>query len=294
MKVLLNEAIEILNSNNVVAIPTETVYGLGAKIDSQEALKKIFETKERPFFDPLIIHISNTQMLAQIFKTNKTIETLIEKFWPGPLTIISKKLETISPLISAGLPAVGVRMPSHPLTLSLIESLGVPLAAPSANKFKKTSPTCAQHVLDDFDSCVPVLDGGQSQLGIESTVLEVFESSVKIYRQGLVTKEDIQNVLPKATIELASSNVSPGTMKDHYQPKIPLYIIKGSTHGPQATGVELKLDQDPYLAARNLYVQMRYLASQTYPYIYIDQDKYPKDSLWSSIWDRIEKSSTKN
>ena len=232
----LNTAVTRLKSNDVIAFPTETVYGLGARIGSEAAIQKIFSTKERPFFDPLIVHVSSIQQAQSCFLMwNDIADTLAKHFWPGPLTLVMKKNNAILDLITSGLENVGVRIPAHPLARLLIEQVGEPIAAPSANKFGKTSPTKAEHVISEFGENVGVLDGAgyeNCQVGIESTVLLVREDrQISILRRGGVLKSEIDQVLNKNKIqfswfEATDKKEAPGHMKHHYMPSIPFVVCR--------------------------------------------------------------------
>ena len=168
----IKTAIKTLKDGGVIGIPTETVYGLAADIYNKKGIENIFKTKERPFFDPLIVHISEISQLPKLTKEwTKSHEKLANFFWPGPLTFIVKKSENISDMITSGLDTVGIRMPDHPKTLELLNELGSPIAAPSANKFKMISPTSAEHVQAEFPE-IQVIDGGDCKVGIESTILK--------------------------------------------------------------------------------------------------------------------------
>ena len=234
-------AVNLLEQGNVVAFPTETVYGLGARIDRPEGLKKIFSTKERPFFDPLIVHVSSIDQAKTCFREwHAMADHLAKAFWPGPLTLVMPKSDLISDTITSGLDSVGVRLPRHPLAQKLISAVGVPIAAPSANKFGKTSPTKAEHVKKEFGDVVHVLDQGQSEIGIESTVLLVKVSfrgpqhntyELAILRKGAVLKSDLPSSLLKTDLkfswlEAVDKKESPGHMKHHYMPAVPFVICK--------------------------------------------------------------------
>ncbi len=297
MLVQFKEALDLLKKGHLVAIPTETVYGLAGRIDLELTLRSIFETKKRPFFDPLIVHVGNIEQVQDIFfEITKAQKILMDHFWPGPLTIVAQKRRIISDLISADLETVGVRMPNHELTLKLINELKVPLAAPSANMFKKTSPTCPDHVLNNFDNSVSVLDGGDCRIGIESTVLEVKDKKVLVYRLGQITIEQIQEVLPEYKIKKVKKDKSPGSMNDHYQPKVPLYLIKNQDDLKKfkgQTGEELILDQSAAISARILYKSLIDLSNLGVDYIYFNKKNIPKDPQWLAVKDRLEKASTK-
>lgn len=289
--------VEEIKKGGVVGMPTETVYGLAASINSKAGIEKIFSTKERPFFDPLIVHVSHLDQVTLIAREMPFIARILAKaFWPGPLTLILSKLDNLNPMITSGLMHVGVRMPNHPLALKLIEACG-PLAAPSANKFKKVSPTSAQHVLDEFQDKVHVLDGGNSTIGIESTVIGFNGDEVKIYRPGMINAQDIEKVLKAAginpTVTYTKSPVAPGQMDHHYMPKVPLLIIhdlkdlKDQSLNPK----ELMLAENPAVAARNLYSDMRRLCDEGADLIYVVKKKNHEEDQWQGIWDRLHKAS---
>lgn len=304
-----NEAFELLKQNNVVAIPTETVYGLAARIDSDDALKKIFSTKKRPFFDPLIVHIGSIEM-AKKYTThwNDCADVLAKNFWPGPLTLVLPKNDKVSPLITAGLSSVGLRWPQHPVTESLIHKLTVPLAAPSANLFGRTSPSTAQHVVDEFKNEVPVLDGGSCVIGIESTVVGIEDNNVYIYRPGKITLQDIQRVLSENKIHIKvsskASSVAPGQLENHYQPSVPLIIsqsmdsLKNYLHTELKLAlnqcVELKLDTSADLFARQMYAQLRDFSKDFKAIYIIETPDQNKSGLWQAIWDRLHKASSQH
>jgi L-threonylcarbamoyladenylate synthase len=297
MQVSTAQAIDLLNQGDVVAIPTETVYGLAGRIDHPEAIQKIFKTKERPFFDPLIVHVCSVQQAKSLVKKFPPIaETLANHFWPGPLTMVLPKKDEIDPMITSGLMDVGIRFPKHDLTLEVIKQTG-PLAAPSANKFKKTSPTKAIHVETEFLSQVAVLDGGDCVGGIESTVIGFDQDQILIYRPGLITKEMLEIIVKNFHYKVSyhQSPVAPGQLEHHYMPKVPLFILK---HGQKvnltfSNPKELMLDGNPALAARTLYNQMRDLVDQGADALVVFKKDYHDDDEWRGIWDRITKASTK-
>lgn len=219
---------QFLETNEVIGIPTETVYGLAANAFSEDAVAKIFEAKNRPTFDPLIVHTHHIDEIKK-FVTNihPKLLQLATVFWPGPLTLLLPKQNTISNLVTSGLDRVGVRIPNHPLTLNLLKSLSFPLAAPSANPFGYISPTTALHVQKQLGLKIPyILDGGYCQVGLESTIVGEENDEIIIYRLGGLSISEIENVVGKVTIELnqSSNPKAPGQLKSHYAPKIPLII----------------------------------------------------------------------
>ncbi|MEF3078485.1 L-threonylcarbamoyladenylate synthase [Winogradskyella poriferorum] len=219
----LSKAVELLNNEELVAIPTETVYGLAGNIFSEKAVKAIFETKERPFFNPLIVHIPNIDYLKTIVEAiPEKAKLLAEAFWPGPITLVLKKKSIIPDLITGGKDTVAVRIPNHPTTLELLNQLDFPLAAPSANPFNRISPTKAEHVESYFkDKIKMVLDGGACKSGIESTIIGFEDGEPIIYRLGSTSIEAIEAVV--GTIEIKNKKEvapdAPGMLERHYAPK---------------------------------------------------------------------------
>lgn len=219
-------AAQILKSGGLVAFPTETVYGLGADGLNDRAVSKIFEAKKRPTFNPLILHISNFEMLDKISEIeNNKIKILTDKFWPGPLTLVLKKKETVPYIVTAGLETVAVRMPDNRYALDLINNLGKPIAAPSANVFSKLSPTKAEHVVKQLGKKVDViLDGGNCNVGVESTIIHVTGNSQTLLRPGGIAREEIEALIGKLkdSPESKLNPNSPGQLKIHYAPSIPI------------------------------------------------------------------------
>jgi L-threonylcarbamoyladenylate synthase len=296
MFISIKEAANFLRNEEVVAIPTETVYGLAGRIDSETALKKIFSTKERPFFDPLIVHINSIEMAKKYTNHwDETCEKLAQAFWPGPLTMIVKKNDSINPIITSGLESVGLRIPDHSMTLDLIETLNIPLAAPSANKFKKTSPTCASHVEDEFGKDFPIIDGGRTQFGIESTVAGIFEDRIEIYRPGIITREEIQEVV-NIPVEYKQSPVAPGQLEHHYMPNVPITVSfsKEYMQDPSYQNFYIwQLEDDPSLVARELYYNFRKAQENNHAGILLILDsKFKQDEKWLGILNRIDKAKT--
>jgi L-threonylcarbamoyladenylate synthase len=237
-QVLLQSA-EILLAGGTVAFATETVYGLGANAFNASAVEKIFAAKQRPAWDPLIVHISSAEMLERVaMDVSLKARRLMDAFWPGPLTLLLPKQAEVPLVVTAGRPLVAVRMPAHPVAQALIAAAGVPLAAPSANRFGYTSPTTAQHVMDDMDGRIDlVLDSGAAWCGIESTVIEVGFESVVLYRPGAVTAAEIEAIAGPVTVHQAAADVgrkvisdpeslpSPGVGIRHYAPRAQLLLV---------------------------------------------------------------------
>lgn len=237
-------AAKLIQEGKLVAFPTETVYGLGANALDPLAVAKIFQLKERPSFDPLIVHIASLDDLGKLTtETSELVYQLAEKFWPGPLTIVLPKSDLVPDLVTSGLPTVGIRMPANDLALALIKASGCPIAAPSANKFGQLSPVSAGHVLKQLPNVDYVLDGGFTQVGIESTIVSVDGNHCQLLRPGFITLEDIEKAMPGKFVfnsERPEKLVSPGLLKSHYSPKKPLYLLtEMSASLPSGSGVIL-------------------------------------------------------
>ncbi|WP_061808904.1 L-threonylcarbamoyladenylate synthase [Rossellomorea vietnamensis] len=235
------DAAKVLQQDEVVAFPTETVYGLGANATSDTAVEKIFKAKGRPSDNPLIVHISNKEQLEGLVEEIPVdASKLIDAYWPGPLTIIFKNKENVfSERVTAGLDTVGIRMPDHPVALSIIEATGLPIAAPSANRSGKPSPTTAQHVIDDLDGRIAgVVDGGETGVGVESTVVDCTGEFPVILRPGGITKEQLEEVVGKVEVDPSlkegkGAPKSPGMKYTHYAPDAPVYLVDGTKEDVQ-------------------------------------------------------------
>lgn len=310
-----------LKAGKCVAMPTETVYGLAARFDSPEGVASIFRLKQRPSFDPLIVHIHDIQQVHRLAKSWSIVaDSLAKKFWPGPLTLVVPKREEVSSLITSGLETVGIRMPSHPLALGLIREAGAPLAAPSANRFGRTSPTTAEHVQHEFPTEVAsgeilVLDGGESAVGVESTVCLVTDDGIKVLRPGGITLEELRRHFAEAksvelqsvaVTEAESHHASPGHTEHHYETKKPLIVSWGPKldrdqpiylieNRPIKVDriYELKLSDEPALAARMLYGALRKAdLRDDSDAIFIRRDlNHQHGGLWLAIDDRIKRAS---
>lgn len=225
----VDKAMSLLNQGQLVAVPTETVYGLAANALDKNAVIEIFNAKQRPSFDPLIVHIGNksdVSLYARHIPTNA--QKLMDAFWPGPLTVVLPKQEIIPDEVTSGLDTVGLRMPDHAITLQLLKQLDFPLAAPSANPFGYISPTTPQHVFDQLQSKIPmILDGGSCEVGVESTIIGFEGELPLVYRLGGLTLEDIRNVCEEIKVEINSSSdpKAPGMLKSHYSPQKPLRLL---------------------------------------------------------------------
>ena len=308
----LHKAAGALKENNIVAIPTETVYGLAANAFESEAIEKIFSLKKRPFYNPLIVHIKAAEYLNHIAKDIPEIAfRLATEFWPGPLTLVLNKKSIVPAIITAGKDTVAVRMPNHPITLELLNSLDFPLAAPSANPFGSISPTTAAHVRRYFgENLEVVLDGGECIKGIESTIVGFEGEQVVMYRLGSISTEDIERVAGKLKFHTIddSAPAAPGMLSRHYAPstetfltqdvkemvlshpnkKIGLLIFQESPISQHVAHTEvLSQKGDLNDAARNLYAAMHRLDHLNLDIIIAE--KLPEEGLGKSINDRLKR-----
>lgn len=295
----IEKAAEILKNEGIVAIPTETVYGLAGKIDSKKALKNIFEIKNRPFFDPLIVHVSHLDMIKDyVIDPSPLLIQLAKHFWPGPLTIVfNKNPQTVSDLITSGMPTVAIRQPKHPITQTLIQEVGVPLAAPSANPFKKTSPTEASHVRSYFAD-LPIIDGGPCDVGLESTIIKLNGDRLEILRPGQISKATLEEFLKKQNLNIhVYENFDaegPGSMEEHYQPMAPLYLFKNQKidlNKPELKNKKIKvieMHSDPRIFARLLYKTL-IDNSKDADALVLECHFDSNNDQWSAIYNRLKK-----
>ena len=229
-KSAIGAAVELLRKGEVVALPTETVYGLAADALDPIAVAKIFEVKGRPRFDPLIVHLPNRDWLEKLADVSaedrKLVTSFAEKFWPGPLTIVLPRREIVTGIVTAGLDTVAVRMSAHPAFAEIVQQFGKPLAAPSANRFGRVSPTTAKHVLEDLNGLIPlIIDAGPTTHGIESTIIRVHDGKLEILRRGPITSEQLSG-FGKVQIVATSQKISaPGQLPSHYAPKTALRLV---------------------------------------------------------------------
>lgn len=310
------QAAELLNNEELVAIPTETVYGLAGNIYSEKAIKGIFEMKKRPFFNPLIVHIKSLDYLKEVaIDVPENGYKLANAFWPGPLTMVLKKKDNISDLVTAGKDTVAVRIPDHPIALALLEALDFPLAAPSANPFGCISPTQAQHVANYFpDKLKMVLDGGVCQRGIESTIVGFQDGKTILYRYGSVSVEEIEAVVGEVFFITKNDSTpdAPGMLTKHYAPKTATYLTENVSElvstfegkkigvllldgklalNNQITKIILSENGDLVEAAKNLYESLHQLDKMNLDVIIAE--KMPDVGLGVSINDRLERATKK-
>lgn len=239
-----DRAVELLTAGEVVALPTETVYGLAADATRPEAVVKIFEAKERPFFDPLIVHLPDQSWLGRIAQHDDVmvlVEELTASFWPGPLTLVLPRWALVPDLVTAGLDTVAVRMSAHPVFSAICRAFGKPLAAPSANRFGRISPTCADDVVKELGGRIPlVVDGGPTTHGVESTIVRVGPERLVILRAGPIPPEELEIFAPverptAAAVARQTAPEAPGQLESHYAPRTPLRLLPAGT-APVSTG----------------------------------------------------------
>lgn len=301
-----------LRAGELVAIPTETVYGLAANALDPAAVIKIFEVKGRPAFNPLIIHTYALSGVRQYVREIPDQATALAwAFWPGPLTLLLPRKEVIPDLVTAGNPRVAIRIPDHPLTLSLLAELDFPLAAPSANPFGYISPTAADHVAQQLGDKIPyILDGGTASVGIESSIVGFEDGQVVVYRLGGISLEDIEAVCGPVTVKNHSENpTASGMLKSHYAPRIPLQlgsiatmlreyepqecaILSFQEHFPDVPAqqqIQLSPSGDLREAAQNLFAALRRLDQLSVQRILAE--RVPPHGLGLAINDRLERAS---
>ena len=308
----LHKAAEALKQNNIIALPTETVYGLAGNAFEPEAIEKIFSLKKRPFYNPLIVHIKSAEYMTHIAKDIPEIAFRVAmEFWPGPLTLVLNKKSIVPDIITAGKDTVAVRMPNHPVTLELLNSLDFPLAAPSANPFGSISPTTAAHVARYFgEDLEVVLDGGECLKGIESTIIGFEGEQAVLYRLGSISAEDLEHVVGKLKHHTSddSAPAAPGMLSRHYAPSTDTFLTKDVkemvfSHPDKKIGLllfqensisqnvahteVLSKEGDLNEAARNLYAAMHRLDHLNLDLIIAE--KLPEEELGKSINDRLKR-----
>lgn len=307
----IEKAKSILKQDGLVAIPTETVYGLAANAFSEEAVVKIFEVKNRPSFDPLIVHVDSIEQAEDMVENvPEKAKELAARFWPGPLTILLKKKAVVPDMVTSGLSTVAIRIPDHPLTLDLLHALGFPLAAPSANPFGYVSPTSVKHVNDQLGDKIPyILDGGDCDVGIESTIIGFIDKEPEIFRLGGIPVEDIETIVGKVNVKLHSSSrpETPGLLESHYAPlkKVKLKdnaILEGTADPgeiglirfkeidpavPEKNQIILSRNGDLIEAAKNLFSALRKMDEMDVKYVVAES--LPEIGLGRAINDRLRR-----
>jgi L-threonylcarbamoyladenylate synthase len=296
MSLSIKEAAKRIRAGNLVAFPTETVYGLGANALDAGAVRKIYEMKGRPTTSPLIVHVSSIEMARGIVAEWPPLaENLARRWWPGPLTLVLPKKADVPDIVTAGLPTVGVRIPSHPVALALIKEAGVPIAAPSANRFTGLSPTTVDHVRAAFGDAVDVLDGGPSDVGIESTVVAVQDGTLKLLRPGMLSLGDLEREIAAAGM----AHPAPGMSERHYSPRTPLLLVAGPEALPGRCGAyvwrlktadvqrSVRMPEDPQAYAARLYGVLHELDAEQRPWIAVELP--PDNPDWEAIHDRLRR-----
>jgi L-threonylcarbamoyladenylate synthase len=259
-------AVALLRKGECVALPTETVYGLAVDALNAEAVAKVFEVKRRPRFDPLIVHLPSRDWLERIGRVReddrRLIETLISRFWPGPFTIVLPRRAIVPDMVTGGQETVAIRMSSHHRFSEIIKAFGLPLAAPSANRFGRVSPTTAQHVLDELRSKIPlIVDAGPTEFGLESTIVAVRQGKIEILRRGPVTKE-LLSLYSEVEVDVAKTIAAPGQLPTHYAPKTPLQLIKKAKDFVPAKKQRVGLLAWNPVKTTNQYAEIRQLSTR--------------------------------
>jgi L-threonylcarbamoyladenylate synthase len=293
----IDEAVRLLASGALCALPTETVYGLAAKASDGEAVARIYEVKGRPRFNPLIVHLASLESARDVVMFDDCALRLAERYWPGPLTLVlpAQPEAAVSGLAAAGLDTLAVRMPAHPAMRAVIEKLGSPIVAPSANRSGRLSPTCAEDVIEEFGGTVPVLDGGPCEEGIESTIVSLTKSRPTLLRPGAVPAEAIEAVLGHPLGAPGGGIEAPGMLASHYAPKASIRLNAECAEpgeallgfgGTKGAVLDLSPSGDLREAAANLFAYLRRLDR--------DHDKLavatiPQTGLGHGINDRLKR-----
>jgi L-threonylcarbamoyladenylate synthase len=318
-------AVELLRKGDLVALPTETVYGLAADALNPIAVAKIFEAKDRPRFDPLIVHLPNREWLKRIsalpVDDRQLISKLTDKFWPGPFTMVLPKRKLVPDIVTAGLDTVAVRLSANRVFAEIVGELDEPLAAPSANRFGRVSPTTAQHVLDELDRRIPlIIDAGPTEHGIESTIVAVRDGRIAVLRRGPITNEQLSEFADIVSVTLTQRISAPGQLPSHYRPTTPLRLIdsaeafppqenrrvgllawSGALQIPMSSQLETRRSE-AFAAVRNLSDRgdLREAASNLFRYLreldtlgldLIVAERVPSRGLGAAIMDRLERAS---
>jgi L-threonylcarbamoyladenylate synthase len=303
-------AASLLRAGRLVAFPTETVYGLGANALDELAVRRIFEAKSRPNTSPIIVHVSSVEMAQTVVaEWPETAQLLAQKFWPGPLTLVLKKQPAISSIVTAGLDTVGVRMPSHPVALALIEAAQLPVAAPSANRFTQLSPTTAAHVGEGLGNLIDhILDGGPCTVGIESTVLSLAEGAQIVLRPGGVSRSQIAEVIGPVQVRTEAADEAhpaPGMHPRHYSPRTKLLLVRDGNVPREGIGGYVQLRTPPEQGVRevvemprdaagyaaDLYRVLHDLDARGYDWIAVE---VPEElAEWEAVRDRLRRAADK-
>jgi L-threonylcarbamoyladenylate synthase len=301
----VRRAAEILGRGGLVAFPTETVYGLGADASSARAIARLYAVKGRPAGHPVIVHFaSSSEAFQWASEVPKEAKQLAERFWPGPLTLILKRSDRAKDFVTGGQPSVGLRVPSHPVARELLKEFGKAIAAPSANRFGRVSPTTAAHVREDLGADVElVLEGGPSEVGIESTIVDLSGGAAVLLRPGKISKEDLQKI-----VSLGKAETTPrhsGGMEKHYAPKTPARLVPTHDLDREISKLKaraavlafsrpdervdfwLRMPRDPAAYAQKLYAALRELDGANCDTILVEAP--PAESGWEAVLDRLRK-----
>lgn len=313
----IRKAVELLQQGDVIGLPTETVYGLAGNALNAQAVEKIFAVKDRPKFNPLILHVDTVDKMRRLVQEiPESAQRLMDAFWPGPMTLLLPRSADVPDLITAGHPTVAIRIPSHAIAKALLSQLDFPVAAPSANPFGYISPTTSAHVEKQIGWKIPyILEGGNCLQGIESTIIGFEDDRPIIYRLGSISVEEITQVIPNVEVRVKpeSHPVAPGMLPYHYSPRTPMLLtddiietvkrfdgkrIGIITHsksidiGDNITEIRLTLTDDLKEAGRNLYASMQNLDSRELEVIIAE--RFPDKELGRTLNDRLEKASNKS
>ncbi|MBI3476686.1 MAG: threonylcarbamoyl-AMP synthase [Acidobacteria bacterium] len=305
----IERAAALLRAGRLVVFPTETVYGLGANALDPDAVARIYAAKGRPATSPLIVHVASIEMAQSLVAGWPEIaDRLARKFWPGPLTLVLEKKSAIPAIVTAGLSTVGLRMPAHPIAQALLRAAGLPLAAPSANRFTELSPTTADHVRQSLGDDVDlILDGGPCEVGIESTVLSLVGSQPVLLRPGGISRSEIEAVIgpvmtgPEVVI---GAHPSPGMHARHYSPRTRLFLVRDGKVPEQGSGIYLRHEHPP--SRKDIEIMQMPLHAPEYATVlyerlhqadageheWIAVDSPPASSAWEAVNDRLRRAST--
>lgn len=302
----IRTAARLIREGQLVAFPTETVYGLGANALDAAAVDRIFKAKGRPRGSPLIVHVSSIEMARGLVRVwPERACRLAERFWPGPLTLVLPKSASVPNCVTAGLDTVGIRMPNHRVAIDLIREAGVPIAAPSANRFSELSPTTAEHVREALGQRVAlILDAGPAEIGIESTVISLVEAEAVLLRPGMISQAQLEAAIGPVRLHsdvLREAHPSPGMHPKHYSPRTPLILVDNGTlpagHGaylrmtgaPAGASRDVHMPSDPHAYAARLYDTLHRLDAENLDWIAVERP--PVNASWAGIMDRLERAS---
>lgn len=303
----IRRAAALIRAGELVAFPTETVYGLGANALDPAAVQRIFERKGRPSTSPLIVHVDSVAMAQSLVREwPEPAGALARQFWPGPLTLVLPKAAHVPDIVTAGLATVGIRIPANPIALALLRESGLPIAAPSANRFTELSPTTAEHVREAFGDALTILDGGPTDVGIESTVLSLEGGAAVLLRPGMISRTQIESVIGAirlGTDPATGPHASPGQHARHYRPRHPLMIVKPGQLPLTGRGAYLWISDDaegaaisvempagaPAYAAK-LYAALHEIDSENLDWIAVEEP--PDGPEWEGIRDRLRRASS--